>query len=142
MEILEQLEAHLVRWSVPAEVSVMLRSAVAVAGQEGVKLSDGGTNDYASIAARGKPIAVFVGRTRVSIALDPEVAAQAANSDDAFGLEKDSGVTWFIHCSYVSWVSPRGLTQSRVSSSKRFGGLRAMLAMRDAPTARSDGVQP
>ena len=106
MEKLDLLDAHLDRWSVPTEVRTLLQSAMAVADEEGIRLSAGGTDDYASLAARGKPVAVHVGRTRLSIALDPESAEQVHRADTSFGLERDSGVTSFIHCSYGSLSAP------------------------------------
>lgn len=109
MEKLDRLDAYLDRSSVPTEVHAILRRAMTAAAEEGIRLSDGSTDDYASISARGKPIAVYVGRTRLSMALDPESAEQVHRADTAIGLERDSGVTTFVHCSYGSLSAPEKL---------------------------------
>jgi hypothetical protein len=105
-ELLE-LDRRLRLWSVPDAVGSALRAAVKEVEEDGAKVTEGITDDYLSLAASGKPIAVYVGRTRVSIALDPEEAETAQRADAQLALEKDSSVTWFLHCSYTALTVPQ-----------------------------------
>ena len=109
VEEMIHLESRLSDGSVPLGVRSALRQAIDVVTGEGIRVIDKPVADYVSLAARGKPIAVYVWPSRLSIALDPQRAEDASDSESALTLEKDSNVTWFVHGSFSSLTGARRL---------------------------------
>jgi hypothetical protein len=103
------LESRLSDGSVPLGVRSALRQAIGLVAGEGIQVIDKPLADYVSLAARGKPIAVYVWPSRLSIALDPQQAEHASDSESALTLEKDSNVTWFVHGSFSALTGARKL---------------------------------
>ena len=134
------LESRLSDGSVPLGVRDALRQAIDVVTGEGIRVSGKAASDYVSLAARGKPIAVYVWPSRLSIALDPQRAEHASHSESALTLEKGSSVTWFVHGSFSSLTGARRL--DLVTSLLAEALRRSAHNVRDGRVAQRDPPRP
>ncbi len=122
------LESRLSDGSVPLGVETALRQAIDVVTGEGIKVSSKSASDYVSLAARGKRIAIYVGPSRLSIALDPQRAEHASQSESALTLEKGTSVTWFVHGSFSSLTGAKRLDLVTALLAEALGGRRTVSA--------------
>ena len=134
------LESRLSDGSVPLGVQTALRQAIDVVTGEGIRVSSKAASDYVSLAARGKRIAIYVGPSRLSIALDPQRAEGASQSESALILEKGTSVTWFVHGSFTSLTGARRL--DLVTALLAEALRRSAHSVRDGRVAQRDPPRP
>lgn len=94
------LEGRLQDWRVPSDVREAVVGAIAQVTREGATLIEAVVGDQVAVAVRGQPVAVYLSPSRLSAALSPVDAERAHRADSALGLDKESDVTWLVHCRY------------------------------------------
>jgi hypothetical protein len=105
MADLPHLEARLTDGSLPPAVRATLRDALQVARADGIRVVDEGTPDYVTLAAAGKPVAVYVESARLSLVLDPERAERIVRAHPSLTLDRDAVAT--VRCSYAALTALR-----------------------------------
>ncbi len=113
------LEEHYRRASVPTGVREIVRRAIESATRDGIDVTDAGNDKDASLSAAGKNKAVYVGRTRLSVYLDPELARQSKDADPVLVLAKESASSWVIRAPFAALTDPD--RASRMESARRRG---------------------
>ncbi len=114
------LEEHYRRASVPTGVREIVRRALESATRDGIDVTDAGNDKDASLSAAGKNKAVYVGRTRLSVYLDPELARQSKGADPVLVLAKESASSWVIRAPFAALTDPERASRMESLAAEGF----------------------